>query len=32
MKQESKKFKSGGLLEKHAGATWILGNHRSIRL
>jgi len=32
MKQGSKKFKSGGLHEKHAVATWSLGNHLSIRL
>jgi hypothetical protein len=29
---KSKKFKSGGLHEKHAVATWSLGNHLSIRL
>jgi hypothetical protein len=28
----SKKFKSAGLHEKHAIATWSLGNHLSIRL
>jgi hypothetical protein len=28
----SKKFKSGGLHEKHAVGTWSLGNHLSIRL
>jgi hypothetical protein len=32
MKQGSKKFKSGGLHEKHAIATWSLGNHLSICL
>jgi hypothetical protein len=26
-----KKFKSGGLHEKHALATWSLGNHLSFR-
>jgi len=35
MRIGSKKFKSGkgggGLHEKHAVATWILGNHLSIR-
>jgi hypothetical protein len=30
MKQGSKKFKSGGLHEKHAVATWSVGNHLSI--
>ena len=30
MKQGSKKFKSRGLHEKHAEATWSLGNHLSI--
>jgi len=29
MKYGSKKFKSGGLHEKHAVATWSLGNHLS---
>jgi hypothetical protein len=28
---KSKKSKSGGLHEKHAVATWRLGNHLSIR-
>jgi hypothetical protein len=28
---KSKKFKSGGLHEKHAVATWRLENHLSIR-
>jgi hypothetical protein len=28
---KSKKFKSGGLHEKHVVATWSLGNHLSIR-
>jgi len=32
MKLGSKKCKSGGLHEKHAVATWGLGNHLSIRL
>ena len=32
MNKGSKKFKSGGLHEKHAVATWSLGNHLSIRL
>jgi hypothetical protein len=32
MNYGSKKFKSGGLHEKHAVATWSLGNHFSIRL
>jgi len=27
-----RKFKSGGLHEKHVVATWKLGNHLSIRL
>jgi hypothetical protein len=31
MKQGSKKFKWGGLHEKHAVAAWSLGNHLSIR-
>jgi hypothetical protein len=31
MKHVSKKFKSGGLHEKHVVATWSLGNHLSIR-
>ena len=31
MKQGSKKFKSGGLHEKHVVATWNLGNRLSIR-
>jgi hypothetical protein len=30
VKQGSKKFKSGGLYEKHAVATWSLGNHLRI--
>jgi hypothetical protein len=30
MKQESKKFRSGGLHEKHAVATWSLENRLSI--
>jgi len=29
---ETRKFKSGGLHEKHVVATWKLGNHLSIRL
>ena len=29
--ERSKKFKSGGPHEKHAVATWNLGNHLSIR-
>jgi len=32
MKYGSKKFKSGGIHEKHAVATWSLGNHLSIHL
>jgi len=32
MKLGSKKFKSGGLHEKHAVATGSLGNHLSIRV
>jgi len=32
MKQGSKKFKLGGLHEKHAVATWSPGNHLSICL
>ena len=32
MKYRSKKFKSGGLHEKHIVATWCLGNRLSIRL
>jgi len=28
----TRKFKSGGLHEKHVVATWKLGNHLSIRL
>jgi hypothetical protein len=32
MNYGSKKFKSGGLHEKHVVATWSLGNHLSIRL
>jgi len=32
MKSGSKKFKSGGLHEKHAVATWSLENHLTIRL
>jgi len=31
-KKVTKKFKSGGLHEKHVVATWKLGNHLSIRL
>jgi len=31
MKLVTKKFKSGGLHEKHVVATWDLGNHLSIR-
>jgi len=30
MKLVTNKFKSGGLHEKHAVATWSLGNHLSI--
>jgi len=33
MKREgTRKFKSGGLHERHVVATWKLGNHLSIRL
>jgi len=32
MKLVTNKFKSGGLYEKHAVATWNLGNHISICL
>ena len=32
MKKVTRKFKSGGLHEKHVVATWKLGNHLSIRL
>jgi len=31
-KKKTRKFKSGGLHEKHVVATWKLGNHLSIRL
>jgi len=31
-KKVTRKFKSGGLHEKHVVATWTLGNHLSIRL
>jgi len=31
-KKVTRKFKSGGLHEKHVVATWKLGNHLSIRL
>jgi len=31
-KEVTRKFKSGGLHEKHVVATWKLGNHLSIRL
>jgi len=31
-KKVTRKFKSGGLHEKHVGATWKLGNHLNIRL
>jgi len=31
-KKVTRKFKSGGLLEKHVVVTWKLGNHLSIRL
>jgi len=31
-KKVTRKFKSGGLREKHIAATWKLGNHLSIRL
>ena len=31
-KKVTRKFKSGGLHEKHVVATWRLGNHLSIRL
>jgi hypothetical protein len=30
--KETRKFKSGGLHEKHVVATWKLGTHLSIRL
>jgi len=30
-KKVTRKFKSGGLNEKHVAATWKLGNHLSIR-
>ena len=32
MKKVTRKFKLGGLHEKHVVATWKLGNHLSIRL
>ena len=32
LKKVTRKFKSGGLHEKHVVATWKLGNHLSIRL
>jgi len=32
MKKVTRNFKSRGLHEKHAVATWKLGNHLSIRL
>jgi len=32
MELVTNKFKSGGLHEKHAAATWSLGNNLSIRL
>ena len=32
MKKVTRKFKSGGLHERHVVATWKLGNHLSIRL
>jgi len=32
MNKVTRKFKSGGLREKHVVATWKLGNHLSIRL
>jgi len=31
-KKVTRKFKSGGLHERHVLATWMLGNHLSIRL
>ena len=31
-KKVTRKFKSGGLHERHVVATWELGNHLSIRL
>ena len=31
-KKVTRKFKSGGLYEKHVVTTWKLGNHLSIRL
>jgi len=31
-KKVTRKFKSGGLRERHVVATWKLGNHLSIRL
>jgi len=31
-KKVTRKFKSGGLHEKHVVATWELGNHLSIHL
>jgi len=31
-KKVTRKFKSGGLHEKHVVATWKLGNHLSIRM
>ena len=31
LNKDLRKFKSGGLHEKHAVATWSLGNHLSIR-
>jgi len=32
VKKVTRKFKSGGLRERHVVATWKLGNHLSIRL
>ena len=32
IKKVTRKFKSGGLHERHVVATWKLGNHLSIRL
>jgi len=32
MKKVTRKFKSGGLHERHVVTTWKLGNHLSIRL
>jgi len=32
MKKVTRKFKSGGLHERHVVETWKLGNHLSIRL